>query len=76
VAQVPRGSEIALVVEEEGCGLVVEPGDVEGLASALVYLSERPEMVREMGERAFAAYCSKYTLDHAVQAFKSFLHIQ
>jgi glycosyltransferase involved in cell wall biosynthesis len=72
LAQVPRESEIAYVVQEEACGLVVEPGDVAGLVGALHQLASNPELVQQMGERAFQAYRTKYTLDHAVTTFRDF----
>lgn len=71
VAQVPEASEVGLVVREEGCGVVVPPGDAECLASVLASLASDPERVREMGSRAAAAYREKYTLDHAVERFKA-----
>jgi len=74
VAQVPRNSEVAYVVEEERCGVVVDPGDVAGLAGAIRLLASDGELTRQMGERARAAYRAKYTLDHAAHAFKSLWH--
>lgn len=69
IAQVPAESEVAYVLDDEHCGLVVEPGDVAGLARAVRTLAGNPEQVRDMGARALAAYRSKYTLDQAVAAF-------
>jgi glycosyltransferase involved in cell wall biosynthesis len=70
VAQVPRASEIARVVEEEGCGIVVEPDDVTGLAEAIRMLASSPERVERMGVNAFRAYRSRYSLQTAVSAFE------
>ncbi|HEX6509533.1 MAG TPA: glycosyltransferase family 4 protein [Chloroflexota bacterium] len=70
IAQVPRGSEIALVVEEERCGCLVEPGDTEGLACAIKSLASDAPLVAQMSAAAFSAYRLKYTLDHAVGAFR------
>jgi glycosyltransferase involved in cell wall biosynthesis len=69
LAQVPRESEIAYVVEEEQCGLVVEPDDTEGLAQAIQRLASNPELTRELSANARRAYASKYTLQQAVDAF-------
>lgn len=71
VAQVPEASEVALVVREEGCGVVVPPGDAGALAEALASLARDPATVEEMGRRAAAAYREKYTLAHAVERFKA-----
>ncbi|MGI8824413.1 MAG: glycosyltransferase family 4 protein [Chloroflexota bacterium] len=73
VAQVPAASEIAMVIREEGCGLVAVPGDVEELASAIRTLSSSPMLAEEMGARAFAAYQRAYTVEHAVSAFQNLL---
>jgi glycosyltransferase involved in cell wall biosynthesis len=67
LAQVPEGSETALVVREEDCGLVVRPGDVSALVGAIRKLAENRRRCEELGVSAFAAYRSKYTLDVAVE---------
>jgi glycosyltransferase involved in cell wall biosynthesis len=71
LAQVPSGCEIARVVEEEACGIVTAPGDVAALADAIRRLAADPQLAREMGRRARAAYEAKYTLDRAVAEFTS-----
>lgn len=70
VAQVPRESEVAYAVTEEECGLVVEPDNVDQLVQALQRLAGDEAMVTSMGQRAFAAYKSKYTVEQAVAAFR------
>ena len=70
IAQVPRESEVAYVVNEEQCGLVVEPGDVDHLVAAIRTLVDDPALAERMGVNAFAAYRSKYTIDQAAAAFK------
>jgi glycosyltransferase involved in cell wall biosynthesis len=71
IAQVPRESEVAYTLADEGCGRVVEPGDVDGLVTAIRSLAGDPELVGRMGARALAAYRSKYSLDQAVASFES-----
>ena len=73
IAQVPGDSEIGLVVKEESCGRVVEPGDVEGLADAIRTLASDPALVADMSANAFSAYRLKYTLDRAVISFRRLL---
>jgi glycosyltransferase involved in cell wall biosynthesis len=73
LAQVPAGSEAALVVKEENCGLCIEPGDIEGLAQAIKELASNHTMVEEMGRRAFVAYEAKYSLQFAVDTFQQLL---
>lgn len=70
VAQVPRHSEVAYVLEEERCGVTVEPGDTAGLAAAIRDLASDGDAVRRMGENAARAYVGKYTIAHAVAALR------
>ena len=43
--------EIARLVQQHGCGIVVAPGDADALVDALRLLSHAPETVSEMGRR-------------------------
>lgn len=70
IAQVPRESEVAYVLEEEQCGIVVEPEDTQGIADAVRELASDPERVEAMGRRAFQAYCEKYRQSQAIVAFR------
>lgn len=49
LAVVPRGSEIARLVDEVGCGLVVDVDDDTGLAVALNTLDSDPGLRRKLG---------------------------
>jgi len=71
IAAVPENSEIARVVREEECGLVVSPGDAEMLVRAVVSLADDPVRTREMGRRARETYLRKYTLTHALERFET-----
>jgi colanic acid biosynthesis glycosyl transferase WcaI len=75
IAQVPLDSEVARVVREERCGMVVAPGDVDGLAHAIRSLAADPHLTHTLGHRARAAYRDKYTLDRAVAAFRALWHL-
>ncbi len=75
VAQVPHESEVAYVIAEEKCGIVVMPGDVEALAAAISRLAHSPDVTAEMGRNAAAAYRNKYTIDRAVAAFRHVWHL-
>jgi colanic acid biosynthesis glycosyl transferase WcaI len=70
IAQVPAGSEIAMVVEEEACGLVVPPGNIERLVDTIRTLAADRVAVDQMSARAHTAYRAKYTIDQAVLSFK------
>lgn len=47
-------------VEKEGCGITVKRHDVEGWISAVKYLRENPDKVKEMGEKAYLLARDKY----------------
>lgn len=51
----------AEVVREEGCGIVVPPGDAAGVARAVRALAEDPEGAREMGRRGCEAVWERYS---------------
>jgi len=70
IAQVPAGSEVATVVQEEDCGLVVAPGGADQVVAAILRLRNDPACAARMGARGFAAYHAKYTLEKAVEAFR------
>ncbi|MNS68589.1 putative glycosyl transferase [compost metagenome] len=73
VGQVPANSEIARVLNEEACGRVTPPGNAQALAEAVVELASTPTETTAMGERAFRAYQTKYTVDKATSAFRTVL---
>jgi len=70
IAQVPHDSEVAMVAREANCGVVVEPGDVPGLADAIQSCASNVAITDRMAASAYHAYQTKYTVDHAVSAFQ------
>lgn len=65
--------EAADVVKEHKCGLVVEPGDVEGLAAALRSLAGDRALRDQMGKAGRAAALANFDRDAAVAAFAELL---
>lgn len=61
IALVPEKSEIAYIIEEENCGFVIDPGDVDGLTRAILILKSDTQMRTEMGSNARKAFEMKYT---------------
>jgi len=61
IALVPGKSEITYIVEEENCGYVIEPGDVNGLLDAILKLKSDEKLRTEMGSNARRAFETKYT---------------
>jgi glycosyltransferase involved in cell wall biosynthesis len=48
------------VIEEAGCGLFVDPMDIEDVSSTIVYALEHSEELSAMGKRAKEAISAKY----------------
>jgi len=65
IAIMSRTSEIALIIEENNCGIVVEPGDVQGLVNSILMLYNDNDFCKELGKNAVEAINSKYCLKNA-----------
>ncbi len=52
-----------------GCGLVVPPGDVHGLASAVVTLLRDPELAATLGRRGYERLHRRYTLERCATSY-------
>lgn len=63
VALVPAQSEIALLIEENKCGVVIEPEDVSACAQAILNLKADDNTRKEMGINARKAFINKYSTD-------------
>ncbi len=73
IAIVPEDSEIAMILKEEDCGLVVEPGDIDGLKNAIIRLKEDEKLRIEMGKNARKAFENKYTVRDIAQQYKKLI---
>jgi glycosyltransferase involved in cell wall biosynthesis len=62
-------SEIARIVAEEGCGLVVKPADSQELANTILHLYNNPCELELMGKNAIRAVNTKYNLRSAAKAY-------
>ena len=51
------------IVDEEKCGICVNPHDPKQIAEAVTYLKENPEEARQMGINGYNAIISKYNWD-------------
>jgi Glycosyltransferase len=73
IALVPEHSEIAYLVREENCGLVVDPDDLDGLINAISFLKDNDDIRRQMGKNGRKAFEKKYTTRIAAKAYKKIL---
>jgi glycosyltransferase involved in cell wall biosynthesis len=71
-----RDGEVARLVQEAGCGISVESGDPEGLASAILRLKENPELLSGMGSRARALFERDFDQDIALGRWKNLLLVE
>ncbi len=69
LALTDEGSELARVIDEEGIGVHIIPGNAELLVSAIEDLYSRRDELVEMGERARQAAIDKYSTETAVRAY-------
>lgn len=69
IAQVPKESEIAYAIEEENCGIVVEPCNSTELVKAIKYLTSNLRLCQTMGLNARKAFEKKYTTKIIAQKY-------
>jgi glycosyltransferase involved in cell wall biosynthesis len=73
IALVPANSEIAYLVREENCGLVVNPDDLDGLINAISFLKDNEDIRSQMGQNGRDAFEKKYTARIAAKEYKKIL---
>ena len=65
--------EVARVIEQHGCGLTAPPDQPGKLEEIILRLAANPDVRRDLGARARAAFESEYTLPHAVRRWEQLL---
>jgi glycosyltransferase involved in cell wall biosynthesis len=73
VAITASNGEIARMVRQYGCGVVINPGDAKALVKALVMLSTDEERTATMGTRARAMLDAHFTRRHAFECWQHLL---
>lgn len=63
IALVPEESEIAMIIREENCGIVVDPSDLDGLHKAIIKLKNDEQLRVIMGTNGRNAFTRKYSLN-------------
>ena len=70
----PKGSEIAQLIEEQKCGMVIANGDSEGLVRALREIRANPALALKLGHRGRQALEQRYSMRHACEAWRRLIH--
>jgi len=73
IAVVPEQSEIASIVHEENCGLVVLPDDVHALKEAIEMLKNNDKLRKQMAQNGRLAFEKKYTTTMVAEKYKQLL---
>jgi glycosyltransferase involved in cell wall biosynthesis len=73
IAITARDGEIARLVEQAKCGLVIEPGQAKTLAREILHLSADTGAVSAMGARARAMLDAKFTRRQALDRWRNVL---
>jgi len=68
-----RDGELARIIEDHRCGVVVETGDVDALTRAIIGLAEDRKAAAEMGRRGRELYVSRFAPAHAFAAWERLL---
>ncbi len=70
VAVMPETSEIALILTENHCGSVIEPGNINGFIKAINSLRDDPEKRHLWGKAGKELINKKYSLAAAAEAYR------
>jgi len=73
IAAVDRRSEVALVVEETGCGIRIEPGDAAGLAATIMEARHDIGRLQVMGQKGRSRLEHEFDRSHASDAYRELL---
>ena len=73
IAITATNGEIARLVRQHACGVVIEPGNAGALADAIVHLARHRERTAEMGRRARAMIDAHFSRRQALEAWQRVL---
>jgi glycosyltransferase involved in cell wall biosynthesis len=70
----PNFGDISALIQEENCGIIVDPTIPEDVAGAVAHILDHPEEARAMGDRGRQAYLQKYNWSVEEQKFLDFVN--
>jgi glycosyltransferase involved in cell wall biosynthesis len=68
-----KNGELAKLVQQFACGVVIEPADAGALVSTLLRLSAEPESIAEMGRRAREMLDAHFTRQNGLERWRKLL---
>jgi colanic acid biosynthesis glycosyl transferase WcaI len=73
IAITAADGDIARLVLQHDCGIVIEPGDSDRLAEAIGALADDPAQAAAMGSRARAMLEAQFTRQHAIERWQDLI---
>ena len=64
-----HNTDIARLIVDNECGVVLDPGDPVGVADALRHLNRNPEIVKRFSENAYQLYTKKFGKNKSIEAY-------
>lgn len=74
VAVMGARAEVARVVSEASCGVVVEPGDVDALTAAIRSMADDDRLREEQGRRGREVFLERFARRYAAPRYAATLH--
>jgi colanic acid biosynthesis glycosyl transferase WcaI len=69
MASVSDGGDVPKILNETGCGVVVDPSDPKAMADAIQELTGKPELLKNMGKAGRKYAEANYSKPHLLQQF-------
>lgn len=74
MAIMSQTSEVARIIEEVRCGVIIRPGDSLGLTESILDIYNDRRKSRDMGANGKEAIEKKYSLGHAAEAYRRLIY--
>ncbi len=68
-----KNSDLAQLIEEYSCGIIIKPGDSRSLAKTINLLAHQPDRVSQMGQNALKLYLNKFGKDKSIDSYASLI---
>ena len=68
-----KNSDLAQLIEQYNCGILIKPGDSLSLAKTINLLAQQPNRVSQMGRNALKLYLDKFGKDKSIDSYASLI---